>query len=252
MKRACESGDTRVSIVVPVFDEEACLRELHRRLTDVVRGPLEIVFVDDGSRDRSYALIESLAAADPRVRGLGFARNRGSQHALLCGLRAARGEVICTIDADLQHPPELVPELLQAWRDGFDVVETHRRQAPPHGVVRELVTPRFYRALDALSGVRVAPASTDFRLLDRACVDQLRGWPGELVRAMVARLSATRTSIGFDVAPRFSGVSRYDGVRLWRDGAHALYASMRARFLMPNSLPVSTPARSVGVGLDGG
>ena len=136
--------------------------------------------------------------------------------------------------------------MLAAWRDGFDVVETHRRQAPPHGLVRELVTPRFYRALDALSGVRLAPSSTDFRLLDRACVDALRGWRGELVRAMVARLPATRTSIGFDVAPRFSGGSRYDGVRLWRDGARALYASMRARFLMPNSLPVSTPGARGG------
>src|SRR5262245_24842238 len=154
-----------LSVVVPVFNEQACLPELYARLSRL-RLALEMIFVDDASSDGSVMLLRKLAASDARVRILGFFKNGGSQRTLLCGMRAARGDVVCTMDADLQHPPELIPCMLDAWRQGFEVVEMVRRPQRAHGL-RERVTPAFYRVFNLLSPVLLAPASTDFRLLDR-------------------------------------------------------------------------------------
>jgi dolichol-phosphate mannosyltransferase len=214
-----------ISLVVPILDEEPGLGELHRRLTEVLGGigaARELLLVDDGSRDGSFRAITALAAVDPSVRGLRLARNAGSQQALLVGLRAARGDAIITLDADLQHPPEQLPSMIAAWRAGADVVEMRRRNPLRQGALRDLLTPAFYRLFNVVSAVPLSPRSTDFRLLDRRCVAGLRGRPGELVRAQVARLDAPRVLLDFDVPPRFAGESRYDLARLARTASAAL------------------------------
>jgi len=246
------AGAARLSLVCAAYDEEACLPELYRRVRALPELG-ELIIVDDGSTDRTWEIVSALAAEDPRVRGLQLGANHGSQPALLCGLQAARGDVICTLDADLQHPPGLIPRMIQAWRDGFDVVEAVRRGADAGGagLVRELVTPLFYRAFNAVSPVGLAPFSTDFRLLDRGCVEALRGFPGELVRAMVARLPATRTALFFDVPPRFAGRSRYGAAGLVTTAARALYGSLRARVAEPPRPVAPAAVRAVGVGLAG-
>jgi len=126
-----------VSVVVPVYRSRETLRELHRRLVAVLAGQdaFEIIFVDDGSGDDSWMLIETLAHADPRVRGLRLSRNYGQHNALLCGIRAARHELIVTIDDDLQNPPEEIPRLLARLREGYDVVYG-APDRPQHGLLR--------------------------------------------------------------------------------------------------------------------
>jgi dolichol-phosphate mannosyltransferase len=224
----------RLSIVVPAFDEQECLGELSRRmacLDGLCRR--ELIFVDDASSDGTWAEIERLAAADPRVRGIGLAHNQGSQRALLAGLAAARGDAAVTLDADLQHPPERIPDMLRAWLDGAEVVEMERENAPPQGLVRDLLTPGFYALFNAVSPVAISPRSTDFRLLDRACLDQLAAQPQQLVRAMVKQLRRRTVTLAFAVPPRFAGASRYDLPRLARTAVSALTATRSPRYAAP-------------------
>jgi dolichol-phosphate mannosyltransferase len=233
-------GPPSVSIVIPVFDERACLRELYGRLA-AVGGPRELIFVDDGSGDGSFAVIAQLAAKDSAVRGLRLQRNCGSQVALLAGMRAARGEVVVTLDADLQHPPEKIPEMVAAWRKGHDVVEMVRRDAA-QGLARGLLASMFYRAFNRLADVPVDPASTDFRLLDRGCVEALSdGW----IRAAVAKLEGRRTALAFDVPQRFAGRSKYGLRKLAQVAFGALWSASRA----PTPAPAPRIAETVGLGL---
>jgi dolichol-phosphate mannosyltransferase len=239
--RRCKSADASLlSIVVPVHNEARCLRELYRRLCELPLE-LELIFVDDGSSDESATLLRELGDADGRVHVLGLSENHGSQHALLCGMQLARGDVICTMDADLQHPPELIPRMFDAWRSGYDVVEMVRRPTDAPRTMRDRLTEIFYRVFNQLSPVAVAPDSTDFRLLDRRAAASLRGHTGELLRAMVGRLDASRTQLAFDVAPRFSGRSRYGLVKLLRTGWLALAASTKARFVAPEAVAAYAP-----------
>jgi dolichol-phosphate mannosyltransferase len=235
-----------ISFVVPVLNEEACLGELYRRLAALGDLPArEMIFVDDGSRDGSFALIERLATADQRVRGIRLRENVGSQRALLCGMRAARGDVIVTLDADLQHPPELTAGLVDEWRRGTDVVEMLRRHAPGDGWLRDLVTPLFYRAFNLVSSVPLDPRSTDFRLLDRRIVAALTPQSGELVRTAVARVAGQRARLEFDVPRRFAGRSRYRAIDLALLGAAAIGSALHSR----QPAPPLEVALTVGVGL---
>jgi dolichol-phosphate mannosyltransferase len=164
-----------VSVVVPVLDEEECIEELARRVRDVMttQGVAhELLFVDDGSRDRTPERIEALCRSDPRVRTIRFTRSFGHQAALAAGLRYARGDAVISMDGDLQHPPELLPELLAAWRAGSDVVHTVRRLPPgARRGAKERAGRAFYRTMNAVARIPVVPAGADFRLLDRRVVD---------------------------------------------------------------------------------
>jgi dolichol-phosphate mannosyltransferase len=246
------SAARALSIVVPVFNEAGCLPELHRRLRvlDSLPNPHEILFVDDGSTDPSFQVIAGLAAADARVRGLSLMHNVGSQRALWCGMRAARGDAVITLDADLQHPPEMVPAMVDAWQRGHGLVECVRRSAPSDGPLRDLLTPLFYRAFNALSPVPLDPASTDFRLLDRRWLAHCHDRPGELVRVTIGRLDAPRAQLPFDVADRFAGRSRYDLARLGRFAVTALWGALTARFgdSHASRAPLAI-AHTVGTGL---
>jgi glycosyltransferase involved in cell wall biosynthesis len=230
-----------LSIVVPVLNEEPCLRELHRRLSSL-DFERELVFVDDGSHDGSFALISQLARSDATVRGIRLRRTCGSQQALLTGMQAARGEVVVTLDADLQHPPEQIPAMIAAWQQGHDVVEMLRRDAVPNGLARELLTPIFYRVFNRLTPRAIDPASTDFRLLDRSCVGALGA---EWVRVAVARLERPRTTLAFDVPARFAGQSKYGVGGLARVAVKALWSSARA----VRPAPPAPVAEEIGRGL---
>jgi dolichol-phosphate mannosyltransferase len=210
---ARESDEPLLSIVAAVYNEEACLRELVSRLDRALEGVrcrTELVLVDDGSTDRSFAVIEELAAADARVRGIRLARNEGHQGALMCGIACARGDVLVTLDADLQHPPERIPEMLEAWRRGYDVVHMRRRNGH-ESPLRVALGEAFYALYNAVSDVGIAPRSTDFRLLDRGCVPALSDqWRSRrFLRAAAHRLEFRQTELAFDAPARFAGSPSY-------------------------------------------
>jgi dolichol-phosphate mannosyltransferase len=208
-----------LSIVVPVLDEEGCVEELARRVRESLAGEgvrYEILFVDDGSTDATPERLEALHRDDPAVKALCFTRSFGHQAALLAGLAHARGDAVVTMDGDLQHPPEFLPTLLGAWREGVDVVNSVRRSGTRGSSnVKEGASRLFYRAMAVFTAVNVTPAAADFRLLDRRVVDAFNSLEERFVfmRGLVPWLGFQEASYDFEVGDRFSGESKY---RLWR------------------------------------
>jgi dolichol-phosphate mannosyltransferase len=230
-----EAHDPLLSIVAALYNEEGCLRELVARLDSALANAgcrVELVLVDDGSTDGSFAIIEELAATDERVRGIRLARNEGHQYALMNGIGCARGDVVVTLDADLQHPPEHIPAMLDAWRRGFDIVHMRRSDRGHESFVRAAFAAAFYTLFNAVSDVGITPRSTDFRLIDRACIQALsREWRSrKFLRAAARRIDFRQTELAFDAPARFSGSSSYTIPKLLGLAAEAVVgAAMRSR-----------------------
>ncbi len=226
-----------VSVVVPVFNEQACVRELVRRLAAVFGGltaDLEIIFVDDGSDDETLVEIEALAAADARVKFISLSRNFGHQVALAAGLERAGGDAVVSMDGDLQHPPELIPTLIDTWTSGSDVVYTVRRANRGHGI-KEAVSRAFYACLRRLTGVDVPTGAADFRLLDRKVVDALGDCNEHFVfvRGLVPWLGFKRTAVDYEADSRYGGHTKYGTAKMLGfalDGVFA-FSTVPLRFI---------------------
>jgi dolichol-phosphate mannosyltransferase len=210
----------KLSVVCPAFEEEEVLPRFHAELCAAL-APLaggydvEILYVDDGSRDRTLEVMRRLAASDARVRYLSLSRNFGQQTALTAGLEHAGGDVVITLDADLQHPPELIPVLLGRWREGHDVVLTLRQQDQHLGPFKRFTSRAFYKVMRWLSDIEVRAEASDYRLLSRKAVDGLLRLPEthRFLRGMVSWLGFSSTTVLFEVASRGAGHSKYT---LWR------------------------------------
>ena len=202
-----------VDIVVPVFNEEACLEELHARLSRTL-APLpyrfRILFVDDGSRDGSAALCEGLRAGDPRVGLVRLSRNFGHQAALTAGLDLADADAVITMDADLQHPPELIPEFLAAWEQGAHIVSGVRRNVAT-SLGKRVSSALFYRLLNAISSFEITPDSPDFRLFDARVVRAIRRLreQSRFLRGIYAWVGFRNVELAYDEALRVGGRSHY-------------------------------------------
>lgn len=209
-----------LSVVIPVLDEEECVSELRRRVLAALEGDdarLELLFIDDGSRDATPRRISELHAEDERVKYVRFTRNFGHQAALCAGLRFARGDAVVTMDGDLQHPPEALPEMLARWRAGADLVQMVRRL--PDGERpswQERGGRLFYRVINSLSRTPVVPAGADFRLLDRRVVDafELFGEHFVFLRGLVPWMGFETQELEYEVAPRYAGRSKYSLMRM--------------------------------------
>jgi dolichol-phosphate mannosyltransferase len=218
-----------LSVVCPAHDEAGSLEELHRRLADVLgsRGiEFEWVVVDDGSSDDTFDVIRRIARADPRVRGLRLSRSFGHQAALLAGLREARGAAVVMMDSDLQHPPECVPALWEAWRAGHEVVTTTRRDADHVGLAKRLTSRAFYAILRFTTRLDIGPGSADFCLLDRRALDAVLalGEQRVFLRGAVRWIGFRQARIEYDPSPRFAGRSSYSLFRMVRLAADGIFA----------------------------
>lgn len=204
----------RVSLVVPVLDEAGSVAELAARVEATLRGlglGYELLFVDDGSRDDTPQRIVALHEASPAVKLIRFTRNFGHQRALAAGLAFAEGDVVMTLDADLQHPPELLPEFLERWKAGADVVNGVRRERTGRLTWKERSSRAFYRVMNRLAEVDIVPGGADFRLLDRRVVDALNTLPERFlfVRGLVPWLGFASASVAYDQPERAADVSKY-------------------------------------------
>jgi dolichol-phosphate mannosyltransferase len=204
-----------VSVVVPCFNEAEVIGETLRRLREFcahVQGlRVELIFVDDGSRDATRALLREQAAADPRVQVLGLSRNFGHQIAVSAGLDVARGDAVVLIDADLQDPPEVIHEMLAKWREGYDVVYGTRTERAGESVFKLSTARGFYRVLNRLSDTPIPLDTGDFRLMSRAVVEALKAMPerDRFVRGMVSWVGFRQTALPYRRAERFAGTSKY-------------------------------------------
>jgi len=214
-KQADSTPAPLLSIVVPCFNEQEVIPETWRRLRglrDAIHDcAIEFVFVDDGSRDGTLEALRAIARGDPSVRILAFARNFGHQLAVTAGIDAAAGDALVIIDADLQDPPELIPEMLCKWREGYDVVYGTRLERPGESWFKLATARAYYRVLDRLSEVSIPLDTGDFRLISRRVADTLRAMPerDRFLRGMVSWIGFRQCALPYRRAERFAGVSKY-------------------------------------------
>ena len=205
----------KVSIVVPVYNEEDNLREFHKRITEVMsKEPYEysIVFVNDGSSDDSAAILNELAKEDAHVEAYLLSRNYGHQMALTCGLDNAEGDAVITMDGDLQHPPEIVPQLLRLWEDGNEIVITKRMATEDAGFFKNLTSAAYYKLINTMSKIEITPGGSDFRLMDRIAVDAFKEYRerARFIRGLISTLGFKVAKVEFVAPPRFAGHSKYN------------------------------------------
>jgi dolichol-phosphate mannosyltransferase len=208
-----------VSVVAPMHDEAATVASFHERVAAALEGhEWELVVVDDGSRDGTYAALAELAERDERVRVVRLSRSFGHQAALTAGLEHARGDAVVMLDGDLQDPPEVIPAMLERWRAGSEVVYAVREGRPGETPFK-LVTARwFYRLFRRLSEVDLVPDSGDFRLMDRRALRALLAMPerNRFLRGMTVWVGFTQTAVPFAREPRSSGRTKYTLSRMLR------------------------------------
>ncbi len=224
----------RLSVVCPAFEEEAALPVFHEQLLLVLDSlredfDVEVLYVDDGSRDGTLHLLRRWAWHDRRVRYLSLSRNFGHQAALTAGLEHARGDVVVTLDSDLQHPPQLIPRMLQGWQQGYDIVLTIRQEDPSLGQVKRLTSQWFYTMMRWCSDTETRPAAADFRLLSRRAVDSLLRLreSHRFLRGMVQWLGFPTTEIPYHPARRVAGKSKYNLGRMFSFACDALFSFSR-------------------------
>ncbi|MFB7916666.1 glycosyltransferase [Streptomyces sp. NPDC056061] len=219
--KACQ-----VSVVVPCFNEDEVIEAFHRTLVSALeptRRTFEICYVDDGSSDRTRNRIGSFATADRRVRYTSFSRNFGKEAAMLAGLRMSRGESVVLMDADLQHPPELLPRMLELRRCGYDQVVA-RRDRTGEGAVRTFLSTAYYRAMGRCMDVEVVDGEGDFRLLSRDAVDAVLAMPetNRFSKGIFSWIGFDTVSFTYQNIQRAAGRSKWGGRRLFNYGIDGL------------------------------
>jgi polyisoprenyl-phosphate glycosyltransferase len=222
-----------ISIVIPVFNEAESLPLLFDHLKPVLQAlpyTFEIVFVDDGSTDQTYQLIKEHQRHDRRVKALSFSRNFGHQAALTAGLQYATGDAVITMDGDLQHPPSLIPSLIEKWREGFQIVFTTREATADEPLLKKITSRLFYRIINAFSDTPVQPFGADFRLLDRKVVNSLNTLEerDRFLRGLIGWMGFASVGVPFTADARVAGTSKYSTkkmVKLAVDGITSFSAA---------------------------
>lgn len=216
--------DKLVSVVVSVYNEELALREFYQDTGKILRElpqtwDYELIFVNDGSTDGSLPILSELAQKDPKVRVINFSRNFGHEAAMIAGIDHALGDGIICMDADLQHPPECIPKILEKFDAGYEVINMVRTKNRTAGLIKNITSAAFYKLINHLSDVKFEPNASDFFAVNRAAADVLRTSYREKVRFLrgyVQSLGFNKTTLEYEARPRFAGESKYSIKSLFR------------------------------------
>lgn len=209
--------DKKISVVVSVYNEELVLREFYQETRNILKAlpehwDYELIFVNDGSRDKSMEILKELADGDGRVKVVNFSRNFGHEAAMIAGIDHATGDGIVCMDADLQHPPECVLDIVQKFDEGYEVISMARTQNKTAGWIKNFTSAAFYKVINFLSDVKFQPNASDFFAMNRAAADVLRNNYREKVRFLrgyVQSIGFNRTVLEYEARPRFAGESKY-------------------------------------------
>lgn len=208
-----------LSVVIPAYNEQDNITAAAEKLSEILTPvtEYELIFVDDGSKDNTWKLISELSQNDSHIRGLRFSRNFGKEGAVFAGLKAAAGDCTAVIDCDLQHPPELLVKMLEAWKNGAEVVEAVKASRGKEGLVYKLFAKSFYRMMKNSANVNLDGAS-DYKLMDRKVVDTLNSMPERLTffRALSCWVGFKTERIEFNVAPRNAGKTKWSFKKLFK------------------------------------
>jgi len=204
----------RISLVIPAYNEEENLENLYRELIPVLESldkSFEILFVDDGSTDHSFEMIKRLHERDERVKGISLSRNFGHQVALVAGLENASGEVVVMMDADFQHPPEVIKTLYQKYQEGYDIVNTRRLQTEGILFFKRFSSWCYYKLINLLSDFRIEASSSDFRLMNRRAVEAFLQFQekNRFNRGLISWMGFKQDVVEYKAPPRIRGRSKY-------------------------------------------
>jgi glycosyltransferase involved in cell wall biosynthesis len=220
MKRTSRAKTWKLSVVVPALNEESAIKEFVKALKPVLfkLDNFEVIFVDDGSVDGTLEELKRLEKIDRRWRYISLSRNFGHQHALKAGIDHATGDCIVTLDCDLQHPPELIPKMVDLWQEGFDVVYTVRQNCEPRIGLKRLTSAMFYWLMGRISDVRIPAGAADFRLVDRQVADVLRRYKEAMpfFRGYLAWIGFKQVALSYMPGQRIAGKTRYTMGRMMR------------------------------------
>ncbi|MGI6668479.1 MAG: glycosyltransferase family 2 protein [Acetivibrionales bacterium] len=229
----------RYSVVVPVYNEEAVIGETYKRLTRVMASlgeKYEIILVNDGSRDKTLELAKEICDKDKRVKLISFSRNFGHQAAITAGMKHSSGEAVIVIDADLQDPPEVIPDMIRKWKEGYNVVYGRRIKRKGETLFKKSTARIFYRALNHLADVEMPEDTGDFRLIDRNVCNVLNELPerNRYVRGLVNWAGFRQTDVKFVRQERFAGITKYPLKKMLKFAADAVisFSSKPLRFSM--------------------
>lgn len=217
------------SIVVPVFNEIDGLSNFHDSLIAVVGEmdmQVEVIYVDDGSSDGTGGLLERMASADNRITPIYLSRNFGHQAALTAGLDAAKGDIIISMDGDGQHPPAMIPQLIDLVEHGYDIVQTQRVEDGKLPLIKRSTSVFFYKMINKISGTYIHPNSADYRALSRQALDGLKSMPEyhRFLRGMIAWMGYKSIIVPFEQPQRFAGVSKYSFAKMARLASDAVFS----------------------------
>lgn len=208
----------KVSVVIPAFNEEGNIEALSGKLVEIldVYGDYEIIFVDDGSRDGTLEKVKGLREQNRRIEYISLARNFGHQNALKAGIDAATGDCVISMDADLQHPPQMIPQMIDKWLEGYDVVYTVRQDDPQLSWFKRKTSAMFYKLMNGLSDIHIKKGMADFRLLDRAVVDVFRDFREShlFFRGMTAWVGFRQYALEYIPDKRYTGQTKYSFRRM--------------------------------------
>ena len=210
----------KVTIIVPAYNEEESLPFLYERLEKLINEntnyEFEILFVNDGSKDKTIDLIKEYREKDKRINYVDFARNFGKEIAMIAGLDYATGDCVIFIDADLQDPPELIPEMIKYWEEGYDDVYAQRRSRKGETWLKKFTSKMYYRVLQSLTKVPIQKDTGDFRLLDKRCVNALRKMreTGRNSKSMFSWIGYKKKAIFYDRDPRVAGSTKWNYAKL--------------------------------------
>lgn len=209
-----------ISIVAPVYNEMQVIETFHGKLSNVLnqhRYHYEIIYIDDGSQDQTFGILQSLCKSDRRVSVIRFSRNFGKEIAVTAGLEKASGEAVIVIDSDLQDPPELIPEMINAWQLGADLVNMRRADRKSDTWLKQITAKYFYRAMKKLSHIQIEENVGDFRLLSRRAVDAINQMPERVrfMKGMFAWVGFQKITIDYTRQPRAGGKTKWPYWRLW-------------------------------------
>jgi glycosyltransferase involved in cell wall biosynthesis len=245
---------SRLCVIVPAFNESEGLREFHARLgavLDRLDFEGEVLYVDDGSKDDTYAIMRELREADPRVATLRLSRNFGKELALTAGLDAADADAVIVIDADLQDPPELIPAFVQHWREGYDVVYGTRSKRAGETRLKKFTSAAFYRIMQRLSATPLPRDTGDFRLMSRRAVDAIKQLRERqrFMKGLFTWVGYRQMAMVYDREPRFAGSSKFNYWRLWNFALEGITSFSGAPLKIATYVGVFTALLAFGFGI---
>jgi len=249
------AGQRLVSIIVPMYNEQEMVAEFHRRLSAVMAEmnayAFEILYINDGSRDRTLELLMKITDVDQRVQVLDLSRNFGKEAAMSAGLEHARGEAAIIIDADLQDPPELIPEMLKAWEDGYEMVCMQRVGRDGETLAKKLTARGFYALMKRVGETRVPENVGDFRLLSRPVIEALVRLPERtrFMKGLFAWVGFKTCLLPYHRDPRFAGETKWNYWRLWNFALEGLTSFTVAPLKVASYAGLLTALGSLGYGL---